>query len=159
MTVFIQPLALSLLLAGIGSLRCLRCHAFSGPISFTMRDRLVKMEARSLHLEMAAGGTTVTIAEEEEEGEEMEGVAVNGGRMWKDATSSASTSATKRVGINSRGAKMNEVRLINDRGTGGSSRPKPLSKIVVASSSISPPFLRSTSHWSRRTRAYRGAIK
>jgi hypothetical protein len=159
MTVFIQPLALSLLMAGFGSLRFHRCHAFSGPTSFASNDR-----TGWPHLEMATGSATVAIAVEDEEEDEMEGVAVDGGRTWKDATASASTSATKRVGINSRGAKLNEVRLMNDiEASVDPSAILTLSIIAcyrrVTYPRFTPPFLRSTSLWSPRTRAYRGVIK
>ncbi|KAL3822268.1 hypothetical protein ACHAXA_005901 [Cyclostephanos tholiformis] len=103
--VFIRPLALSFLLTAIGpSTRCHhRCHAFSCPIAYTSRTRATS--AKSSCLEMAVGGITVV-----EEEEEIEGFAVDRDRGMKDATSSSPfTSATKRVGINSRGAKMNEI--------------------------------------------------
>ena len=168
MTVFIQPLALSLLVAGFGSLRFHRCHAFSGPTSFASNDRLVMSGTGWPHLEMATGSATVAIAVEDEEEDEMEGVAVDGDRTWKDATASASasasTSATKRVGINSRGAKLNEVRLMNDiEASVDPSAILTLSIIAcyrrVTYPRFTPPFLRSTSLWSPRTRAYRGVIK
>ena len=112
---------------------------------------------------MATGSATVAIAVEDEEEDEMEGVAVDGGRTWKDAKASASTSATKRVGINSRGAKLNEVRLMNDiEASVDPSAILTLSIIAfrrVTYPRFTPPFLRSTSLWSPRTRAYRGVIK
>ena len=109
MTSFVQLLVALPLLVSIGHPRCRHCcHAFSDPVSFPSRAGVAS--AKSLNLKMAVapppGGISATVVAMEEEEEDGGGVAIDGGRGIK---------TTKRVGINSRGAKMNEVSAMIDQ--------------------------------------------
>ena len=188
----VRLLALSLL-AGVFSLRCRHCcRAFSIPVPLSSRrgggvasssSSSSSSSGSPRNLVLAAepprGGISAVVATFEEvvvvvmvvEEEGVVGVvaaAVDSGRRGGDAASatastSPSMSATKRVGINSRGAKMNEVRpssaMNETRQIGGGGDLFAIIytyTFLIRSHKMSSRLI---SPWLRRTRAFRGATR
>mmetsp|Transcript_26514 Transcript_26514/g.56972 ORF Transcript_26514/g.56972 Transcript_26514/m.56972 type:complete len:946 (-) Transcript_26514:237-3074(-) len=88
------------------------CHAFSTPVASSSRTASATTAASAVQLaaEPPTGGISATVVEEEDVDSEVVAVTAAGtAASSSSSSSSSSVSATKRVGINSRGAKMNEI--------------------------------------------------
>ena len=111
-----------------------QCHAFSTPSAFTSRATSLDMT-----VEPPPGGMSV----EEQDTLEVKSQSTSSGEVVTEmstpsSSSNKSESATKRVGINSRGAKMNEIDFTLDPTDVSLSRCYQMSKEKISSSSASP---------------------